>query len=270
MSGHLKQIVPVLIILFLLCPIIGAEQKNPSKEDQFADIIQTVKPSIVCVGSYYFNDVPKNRFSGTGFVITNGKRVVTNYHVVQAIKESERLPYLRLFHKKFPRTGIRAKVVATDPFHDIAIIEHEGDALPALTLGDSSKVKEGYDVAFTGYPIGVVLGLNPTTHTGIISGVAPIIKPSPSARIIDGALIKHLDDPYEVFQVDAVALPGNSGSPLYRKKTGIVVGIINMVFVKGKKEHAISNPSGLTYAIPARFIIALEKQIKTPPSKITK
>ena len=62
-----------------------------------------------------------------------------------------------------------------------------------------------------------------------------------------------------VFQIDAIAYPGNSGSPLYNIDDGRVVGIINMVFVKGTKEHAISDPSGITYAIPARYAQKLIK-----------
>ena len=35
---------------------------------------------------------------------------------------------------------------------------------------------------------------------------------------------------------------------------GIVYGIINSVFVQGGRERAISQPSGITYAIPAVYI----------------
>jgi hypothetical protein len=34
-----------------------------------------------------------------------------------------------------------------------------------------------------------------------------------------------------------------------------------MVFVKGKKEAALSNPSGITYAIPGNYINDLLKQV---------
>jgi serine protease Do len=36
-----------------------------------------------------------------------------------------------------------------------------------------------------------------------------------------------------------------------------VLGIINMVFVKGTKETALTQPSGITYAIPASHLQAL-------------
>jgi S1-C subfamily serine protease len=44
---------------------------------------------------------------------------------------------------------------------------------------------------------------------------------------------------------------------LFDPLTGEVIGVVNMVFVKGVKEAAITAPSGITYAIPANFIDAV-------------
>ena len=41
---------------------------------------------------------------------------------------------------------------------------------------------------------------------------------------------------------------------MYDMETGRVVGIINMVFVRGTRESAVSNPSGITFAVPVRFL----------------
>ncbi|MEW5769188.1 MAG: S1C family serine protease [Pseudomonadota bacterium] len=60
-----------------------------------------------------------------------------------------------------------------------------------------------------------------------------------------------------MFQLDAVAHPGNSGSPLYDGESGEVIGVINAVFVKGAKENALKDPTGITYAIPAQYVRAL-------------
>ena len=60
-----------------------------------------------------------------------------------------------------------------------------------------------------------------------------------------------------MFQLDATAYPGNSGSPLYHPQTGRVVGVINKVFVKETTENVLKDPSGITYAIPARYAEAL-------------
>jgi S1-C subfamily serine protease len=45
-------------------------------------------------------------------------------------------------------------------------------------------------------------------------------------------------------------------------RSGKIVGIVNMVFVKSTKESALSEPSGITYAIPVRFLIPMVKQLK--------
>lgn len=157
------------------------------------------------------------------------------------------------------------KILAVDKFHDLLILEHGNPRMVPLKMGYGRQVRQGYRVLFTGYPVGFVLGLNPTTHTGIISSISPLIKPSPSARIIDGKIIRHLNKPYDVYQIDATAFPGNSGSPVMLIETGEVIGVINQVFVKGKKEHALTDPSGITYAIPAAYIKALEETIPASP-----
>jgi S1-C subfamily serine protease len=78
-------------------------------------------------------------------------------------------------------------------------------------------------------------------------------------------MLKKLETPYDVFQLDATAYPGNSGSPLYHVDTGKVIGIINKVFVQGTKENAVSNPSGISYAIPAEHIKRLLTQNHVSP-----
>ena len=48
--------------------------------------------------------------------------------------------------------------------------------------------------------------------------------------------------------------PGNSGSPVFELQRGTVIGVINSVIVKQSREAAITNPSGITYAIPVNFV----------------
>lgn len=66
--------------------------------------------------------------------------------------------------------------------------------------------------------------------------------------------MNRLSAPYNVFQLDATAYPGNSGSPLYHTETGQVVGIINKVFVQESKESVLQKPSGISYAIPINHV----------------
>ena len=110
----------------------------------------------------------------------------------------------------------------------------------------------------TGYPIGAILGPIPATHRGMIAAVTPIAIPQGRAGELNAAVIRRLaSGAFPVFQLDATAYPGNSGSPVYDPATGEVLGVVNMVFVKGTKEAALSQPSGITYAVPARHLEAL-------------
>jgi S1-C subfamily serine protease len=70
-------------------------------------------------------------------------------------------------------------------------------------------------------------------------------------------MIRRLEENYSVFQLDATAYPGNSGSPLYDAETGDVIGIVSSVFVKETKEKLLRDPSGISYAIPIRHAKAL-------------
>ena len=74
-------------------------------------------------------------------------------------------------------------------------------------------------------------------------------------------MMKRLNNVSFIYQLDAIAYPGNSGSPLYDPRTGEVIGVINKVLVKDTKESALSSPTGISYAIPIRFVIELLKGV---------
>lgn len=233
---------------------------------QAADLpatIQKIKPSIVGVGT--FHPTRRNRASlkGTGFVVADGLTVVTNYHVVSKVLDTQHKETLAVFVGNGKNAKRRvAKLVASDVQHDLAILSIEGKPLPAMSIESSTNVHEGELYAFTGFPIGAVLGLQPVTHRGIISSITPIAVPANNASELDVKRLRHLKSPYNVYQLDATAYPGNSGSPLYSIETGHVVGVINMVFVKESKENILAKPSGISYAIPAKYVQRLIDTVK--------
>jgi serine protease Do len=128
----------------------------------------------------------------------------------------------------------------------------EGAALPALQIGDGAGIAEGKELVFTGFPLSMVLGLHPATHRALLAAITPVVLPSATSGRLQARAIAQLQrGRFPIYQLDATAYPGNSGSPVYDPATGLVAGVINMVFVKGLKESAISNPSGIAYAVPA-------------------
>lgn len=237
--------------------IYGATWATAGARD-LPDTIAAIKPSIVGVGTMEDTRSPPAAFRGTGFAVGNGHYVATNAHVLPQVLDDNKHEYLAVFVGSGNHPDIRkAERIAADYDHDLAILKITGAVLPPVVLGDSSGVREGERVAFTGFPIGTVLGLFPATHRGLIAAITPIAVPMDTSRRLDPRLIAQLRAPFSVFQLDATAYPGNSGSPLYRPDTGEVIAVVNMAFVKNSREKVLSEPSGITYAMPAEFIKVL-------------
>lgn len=243
-----------LLVVASLVPAGAADLKS---------VIPAVKRSVVGVGTFEPTRSPATVFVGTGFVVGDGLSIITNAHVVpDLIDTGAKMGQLGIVTSDGALVRFRsATLVARDPEHDLAHLRLSGAPLPALELGDSDSVLEGQEMAFTGYPLGMVLGLHAATHRATLAAITPIVTPSISSRKLDARQIAALQRaPFSIFQLDATAYPGNSGSPVYDPASGKVWGVINAVFVKGLKETAISNPSGITYAIPVKHVQALLQQ----------
>lgn len=243
-------------LVFSLALVVPAEKLWAG----LPDTIDKVRGSVVGIGSVF----PAKRldgstspltFKGTGFVVGNGRQVVTNYHVINKPLDEKKSEKLTVFSGKGQSAKVHmAKIVSTDPDHDLALLEFTGPALPALLLGENELLRAGEDIAFTGFPVGLVLGLNQVTHRGIISAVTPMVIPALSSKTLTAEQIKRVRKPFNVYQLDATAYPGNSGSAVYDIKSGVVVGVINSVFVKKTKETMLKDPSDISYAIPVRYV----------------
>jgi len=243
---------------------LGASLSAAVRADQ-ADTISRVKSSIVVVGTYQATRSPRFRFLGTGFAVGNGSLVATNAHAIPQRRDTGQQETLMVLTRT-PDGKImqrQAALVATDPDHDLALLRVAGPPFTPLQLGDPGEVREGRMYLFTGYPLGEALGAFPVTHRAMIAAVAPVAIPTARADKLDTRLIRRLTSgAFEIFQLDATAYPGNSGSPLYDPGSGKVVGVINMVFVKGTREAALTHPSGISYAIPARHLADLLETVR--------
>lgn len=217
-------------------------------------LIPQVKPAVVAIGIYNPTAAPRLKLIGSGFAVPPGNRIATNFHVVEkALNVSQNESYVVLSgHGTKP---VMHKILSTvsSREHDLAVLTIE-QKLPALSLAPAAIEAEGTPIAFTGYPITGVLGLYPATHRGIISAVTPIAIPADHSTVINPRTLKQLQQPFNVYQLDATAYPGNSGSAVYRQTDGKVVAIINMVLVKASRESVLSDPSGISFAIPVTHL----------------
>lgn len=252
-------------ILRLVFVVLASLHALHSRASELEDTIAAVKPSIVAIGTFQQARSPAFEFRATGFAVGDGSLVATNAHALPAKLDANRREEVAiLVPGSAGRHQVRrATVAAVDAEHDLAVLKVQGEPLPALKLGDSSQVREGRSVHFTGFPIGAVLGAFPVTHRGLVSSITPIAIPQRNAADLKGSVLRRLSEgTFPIFQLDATAYPGNSGSPVYEVPAGAVIGIINMVMVRATKESLLSQPSGISYAIPVVHLRELLQTIR--------
>jgi serine protease Do len=234
--------------------LIGALGVGGAAQASLADTVARLKPSVVLVGTYRETDSPRFQLRGTGFLAGRSAQVVTCAHVLPTTDEGTPPAQLvvQVWEREAGWSMRQARVRSTERHGDIALLSIDGPPGPTAVLGDSSAVREGDDLAFIGFPIGNVLGYAHVVHRAMVSSIATSVPPSPDADRLRGSAIRGArEGTFDIFQLDAVAYPGNSGGPLFRPETGEVVGMMNMVLLKGTRESALSQPSGIAYAIPS-------------------
>ncbi|MDP3741251.1 MAG: trypsin-like peptidase domain-containing protein [bacterium] len=143
--------------------------------------------------------------AGSGFIVTSDGMIVTNRHVVSDTEAEYTV--VTADNVKYP-----AKVLATDPFNDLAVIKIDAQDLPIAQMGDSTQLKLGQRVIAIGNALGEFQN---TVTTGVVSGIGRTITAG------GGAQTEKLS---EVIQTDAAINPGNSGGPLINL-SGEVIGV---------------------------------------------
>ncbi|WP_353369641.1 serine protease [Aliiglaciecola sp. NS0011-25] len=244
MSSLIKRLFVFVILL----------THSASYAHNIVDIVKEAKQSVVGIGIYDPIKAPQTSLHGTGFVVANGQYIVTNNHVIaKPLDETAKQKRVVLAGVgRYPKM-YEAYIVEVDELHDLALLRISTKLKP-FQLAGSNLIPDGTEVAFTGFPIGAILGLYPATHRGIIASSTPVIVPTEHSSQLDAKTLKRLREPYLVYQMDATAYPGNSGSAVYEVETGKVVAVINKVFVKETKETILSEPSGITYSIPVKYV----------------
>ena len=208
-----------------------------SLSDAFADVAETVRPSVVYIRSRRTERVVDQRRvpqgfeeffgarnrgrnepqvetgSGSGFVVSKDGYILTNNHVVDG---ADQVMVRMLDRREYP-----AKVIGTDPTTDVAVIKIEaarGTTLRPVQLGSSTRSRVGEWVLAVGNPLSENLSF--TVTSGIISakGRGQLPLPGFSERSIQ-----------DFIQTDAAINRGNSGGPLLNVR-GEVIGINSAIF----------------------------------------
>ena len=155
---------------------------------------------------------------GSGFIISPDGYVVTNNHLIAGANGSGTVDSVTVILSD--RREYSARIVGRDPASDLALLKVEGNNLPFVNFGDSTRVRVGDWVLAVGNPY----GLGGTVTAGIISALHRGITGS-------GAYDRYI-------QTDASINMGNSGGPMF-DMAGNVIGI----------NSALISPTGASVGI---------------------
>ena len=161
--------------------------------------------SVVWREGWFFQLYPE-KGTGSGFIISQDGRIVTNFHVISG----DRQPTVTLANKK----QYKARVLGIDRNNDLALIKIEPrENLQVLKMGDSDPLQVGQKVLAIGNPF----SLEGTLTTGIVSSLGRSIEDE-NGRKLEGMI-----------QTDAAINPGNSGGPLLDSH-GNAIGINTAIY----------------------------------------
>ena len=208
------------------------------KENNYQLIYEEKIPSVVEItvyGKNIFGGLHKFA-AGSGFVWDNNGNILTNYHLVMDVKDSN----YRIIVRTYNNDEFEAELIGIDPYSDLAVIKIN-ENLPKLNLGDSNIVSPGDDAIAMGSPFGQSF----TMTTGIISAIG---------RTLNG--LTYYKIPL-VIQTDAAINPGNSGGPLLNSK-GEVIGINTQIKSTGNSPQN----SGVGFAVPINLAKKVVENIK--------
>ncbi|MES2646577.1 MAG: trypsin-like peptidase domain-containing protein [Bacteroidota bacterium] len=196
------------------------------RRSPFADLFGEDFDDFFGGGSQRNMQIPEQRASGSGVVITNDGYIVTNNHVIENADDIN----VTLNNKK----SYKAELIGADPSSDLAVLKITGTNLPYLAWGNSDEVKLGQWVLAIGYP----WTLDVTVTAGIVSAKARSL----------GLNRTKSNSPIESFiQTDAAVNQGNSGGALV-DTDGKLIGI-NSAIASQTGSYA-----GYSYAIPVNLV----------------
>ncbi|KKT77755.1 MAG: 2-alkenal reductase [Parcubacteria group bacterium GW2011_GWF2_44_8] len=200
-----------------------------SQQNSVKEVIDKVNQSVVAIigenkklnteflNDYYYSKIPAGLMHGSGIIISNDGRIITNNHVVADMKEI----YVVLANRK----AFKATLLYKNEDIDLALIKINSNGLKPIEFEKMKNIGAGDEVIAIGTPL--YFGWSNSASKGIISG-----------------LNRPVDETYTYLQTDASINPGNSGGPLINMN-GKLVGINTL---------GITYYQGINFSIPVENV----------------
>jgi len=204
-----------------------------------AQVANQMADSVVTISSSINDGVNSGEATGTGVVLTADGEILTNAHVVADATEV----HVRFAGETEPRL---AKVLASDPGNDLALLKIDGADLKPATFAQPGTIRIGDGVIAIGYALNLDGG--PTVTSGIVSALKRTI-------ITESGALNGL------IQTDAAISSGNSGGPLVNLR-GEVIGINTAV----ARSDANSAANNVGFSIAVDEIMPVLDQLRSQAS----
>jgi serine protease Do len=230
------------LALFAMAALAPAAAHSQAFPD-FVELIEKVAPAVVNIRTTErATEMPRTPFhrrapvppgedvprgEGSGFILSADGYVLTNAHVVDGASEV----LVTLVDKR----EFKAKIIGADERTDVALLKIEASGLPAVKIGDVSKLHVGEWVLAIGSPF----GLDSTVTAGIVS-----------------AKQRETGSDIAFIQTDVAVNPGNSGGPLISTR-GEVVGVNSQIL------SPVGSYIGISFAIPIDEAMRVVEQLRT-------
>ncbi len=208
-------------------------------ETAITKAVEKVSPAVVTVVGVipgrmtFFGPTPDEQVSGSGVIVSEKGYIITNNHVVAGTRKLEVI--------FADGTRREARIVGTDRFADLAVLQVKGKVPAVAVLGNSDALKPGETVIAIGSPLGAFRN---TVTVGVVSATGRNLDTG-RGYVMEGLI-----------QTDAAINHGNSGGPLVNL-AGEVVGINTLIVRNGGGDVA----EGLGFAIPSNTVRAVAEQI---------
>jgi S1-C subfamily serine protease len=167
--------------------------------------------------------------TGTGFFVTTGGLLVTNFHVVEDAKS------VRVVSTAMG-AEYSARVVAKDPVNDIAVLRVAIEAAAPLPIAAFFDARKGEQILVLGYPLVEIQGQEQKATFGHLNALTGI------------------QDDVRMVQIDAPIQPGNSGSPLLNERgevIGVVTATLNQILTL---RESGSLPQNVNFAVKVDYL----------------
>src|SRR6266545_2890598 len=253
----------------LVEPRPDCQEQESGRKDEYAEmataIYERVAPAVVLIHAVSINPYSLTErvehSVGSGFIIDPEGLVLTNSHVVFGRQS--------LVVRLNDGTDLPARLIGADPILDIAVLripKLKQNALAAVKLGDSDRVRVGEDMLALGSP----LGLDHSLTRGIVSPINIAKEVLPSlvqqgrlirpwlgfhGQFIDHILQRWLRIPLEVGFLVEVAEPGSPAEQVDLRGGKLELTIAGYEYLLGG--DIITKLNGAPLTTPENIIAAL-------------